>query len=463
MKTLHFFFGIVALMLMCGTAYGQLESFSQYDFVHGDQILLFEDFSQDAIGDFPALWTTNGSGEVQTISIAPGKWFHPTVKEKTTAFTNPIDFPENFIIEFDYISAATNKTDKNYHGYEISLYRSDKELDGGIFPGNQGLRLSFSYRQWFAIGYQSGWEGFNSSSNKSPLIDGVNHITIWIQKRRLRVYHRGEKVLDLPTVIGANTTFNRLRFYGYTDNRSGWEDTPFISNIKITTAAPDVRSKLLNEGKIISYGINFDSGKDVIKPQSYGAVKAIADVLKENTDVHVLVVGHTDSDGNAATNLDLSISRATSVKNCLVREFGIDASRIETDGKGQTEPLTSNNTPEGKAKNRRVEFLKINSGGNVNGSTQPSASSGGDIIGVWEIKNSAGTSMTYEFMPDGKLKLGTSSGVVEGTYRVDRDKLTMNLPGQKSGAADEAGTYKVNGNTLTITDPRGRVTALTKK
>jgi len=120
-----------------------------------------------------------------------------------------------------------------------------------------------------------------------------------------------------------------------------------------------VRSKLLTEGKIISYGINFDSGKDVIKPESYGAIKAIADVLNENPDVRVQVVGHTDSDGNADSNLDLSKRRAAAVKDSLTKNFGIAATRIETDGKGQTEPLAPNNTTEGKAKNRRVEFVKI--------------------------------------------------------------------------------------------------------
>jgi len=73
----------------------------------------------------------------------------------------------------------------------------------------------------------------------------------------------------------------------------------------------------------------------------------------------VRVIGHTDSDGNAASNLDLSKRRAAAVKASLSKDFGIDGSRIETDGKGQTEPLAPNNTSEGKAKNRRVEFIKI--------------------------------------------------------------------------------------------------------
>ena len=82
-------------------------------------------------------------------------------------------------------------------------------------------------------------------------------------------------------------------------------------------------------------------------------------MLKENPDVRVRVVGHTDSDGNADANLDLSKRRAAAVKTCLEKEFGITGSRIETGGKGQTEPPAPNNTVEGKAKNRRVEFVKI--------------------------------------------------------------------------------------------------------
>lgn len=71
-----------------------------------------------------------------------------------------------------------------------------------------------------------------------------------------------------------------------------------------------------------------------------------------------MIIGHTDADGNVADNLTLSKRRAASVKAVLVSEFKIDASRIQTDGKGQSEPIDKNNTPEGKANNRRVEFIK---------------------------------------------------------------------------------------------------------
>jgi len=330
----------------------KLESFSQYDFVPGDQIIFYEDFSQDAVGDFPDHWTTNQSGEVRTVNIAPGKWFHPTSPGGFFGYLNALELPENFIVEFDYIYQSE---DYNQQHYTFSLFRDDKEFSTDLYPGNQGLHISFTYKQqWAAIGYKDGEYNMDNYSTRNPVDDGVNHVIIWVQRRRVRVYHQGAKTLDLPTLLYQGTTFNRFRFDGWSSYA-----TPFISNIKITTAAPDVRSKLITEGRMISYGINFDSGRDVIKPESYGAIKAIADVLKENPGVKVCVVGHTDSDGNAASNLDLSKRRAAAVKTCLVSVFGIDAALIETDGKGQSEPLAPNNTTEGKAKNRRVEFVKI--------------------------------------------------------------------------------------------------------
>ena len=96
-----------------------------------------------------------------------------------------------------------------------------------------------------------------------------------------------------------------------------------------------------------------------IKPESYGTLKQLADVLKENADVKVKIVGYTDSDGDEAKNLDLSKRRAASVKEALSKEFGIDTNRMETDGKGEADPIDTNKTPEGKANNRRVEFVKL--------------------------------------------------------------------------------------------------------
>ena len=114
----------------------------------------------------------------------------------------------------------------------------------------------------------------------------------------------------------------------------------------------------MTEGKFVTRGILFDVNSDKIKPESSGALKDIANVLKENAGVKVKIVGHTDSDGDDKANMTLSEKRAAAVKNHLVKEYGIDEASLTTEGKGESELADKNPTPEGKANNRRVEFIK---------------------------------------------------------------------------------------------------------
>ncbi|MDY0015901.1 MAG: OmpA family protein [Bacteroidales bacterium] len=335
----------------------KLESYTTYDFVPGDKILFYDDFSQDAIGDFPALWSSNSSGEVKTINIAEGKWFHMNGNEATYAYSQTISFPDNFIIEFDIIP-----NDEFGNEFTLTLYEENPEnameVNTDLYPGLTGLHINIKKDGWDTKGYNNVTENtdwITGSNTANPvLLEEVNHVIIWIQKRRVRIYHRGAKVFDSPTNLHKGTKFNRFLFTNWCD-----QCFPMINNFKITTASPDMRSKLLTEGKIISYGIYFDSGKDIVKPESYGSLKEIAKVLTENPDVKIKIIGHTDSDGNDALNLDLSKRRALNVKNALMKDFGINGDRIQTDGKGEIEPLVPNTSTENKAKNRRVEFIKI--------------------------------------------------------------------------------------------------------
>lgn len=332
----------------------KLISSSNYDFVPGDRILYFEDFSQDAIGDFPALWSTNSSGEINTVNVASGKWFHLNGKNAVYCYTKEIQLPENFILEFDIIP------DNEYgNGITFSLYQENrdnpKELNDELYPGISGLHITPQDDGWLTKGYKEGQDWITGQSSENPVVkEKSNHVIVWIQKRRVRIYHEGKKVMDMPTNIYADTKFNRLRFSGW-DARS-W---PFITNLKITTASPDTRSKLITEGKLVTYGIIFDVNKADVKSESFGTLKSIADVLKENVSMKVKIIGHTDSDGDASYNLDLSKRRAESVKNELAKNFGIDASRMETEGDGATKPIAKNDTPINKAQNRRVEFIKL--------------------------------------------------------------------------------------------------------
>lgn len=334
-----------------------LLSYTKYDFIPGDKVLYFEDFSQDAIGDFPALWTTNGGGEVKTVNIAQGHWFHMNKVDAVYCYTKQIAFPQNFIMEFDVIPDVE---DDSHFGYTLGFYEDpdNVELTDEIYPGKKGVNIAFEDGDWLTKGYDNsldvgGWLEGQSSTNPVAM-KKVNHVIVWVQNRRLRIYHLGAKVLDMPTNIHAGTKFNRFRF-------SGWSTygTPYVTNLKVTTASPDTRSKLITEGKLVSYGIYFDVNKDVVKPESYGTISDIAKVLKDNPTVSIKIIGHTDSDGNDAANLDLSKRRAASVKNALVSQFGIGDNRIQTDGKGETQPIASNTSSENKARNRRVEFIKL--------------------------------------------------------------------------------------------------------
>ena len=333
----------------------RFSSSTQYDFVPGDRVIYFDDFSQDAVGDFPALWTANAPGEINTVSIAPGNWFNLNSTDGNYFYLNDIDFPKNFIIEFDIIP----KTKGGRIAAGLLLYGETKrkEMDNGTAPGNGGIMISIEKQLWNTWGYKSGEnEKITGKSDVKPVIaEKVNHVIIWVQGRRVRIYQDQSKVLDMPTNLYADVKLSRMCFRLSRGASCG----SYITNLRITDAAPDMRSKLITEGKLVSYGIYFDVNKDVVKSESYGTLKEISKVLTDNPDVKIKIVGHTDSDGDDKSNLDLSKRRGASVKNVLVKEFGIDAARIETDGKGEGEPIAKNDSGINKALNRRVEFIKL--------------------------------------------------------------------------------------------------------
>jgi outer membrane protein OmpA-like peptidoglycan-associated protein len=336
----------------------KLTSSTKYDFVPGDQVILYEDFSQDAVGDFPALWTTSGSGEVRTLNLFPGNWLCMNAQDKVYCLMKDLTLPENFIFEFDLVPTPPEDNESIFSFY-FTLYNSSESefLTDDLYPsGLGGVHVTCHNGGWDITAYndQAG-ESRSGNSTLAPIeINKSNHVVVWVQKQRLRIYHKGQKTVDLPTILYPGVKMNRLRF----SNWSG-QGTPYVTNVRFTTAKPDMRSKLLTEGKLISYGIYFDINSDKVKAESYGTLKEIAQVLTENPAVKIKIVGHTDGDGDAAKNLDLSKRRAASVKNELSKNFGIDVTRIETDGKGKSEPLAPNDTPANKAKNRRVEFIKL--------------------------------------------------------------------------------------------------------
>ncbi len=183
------------------------------------------------------------------------------------------------------------------------------------------------------------------------------HISIKIQNERLRVYMNQKKVWDLPKAFAETGKANSIIFSNHAPQSA--KDGFFLTNIKLATGDPDTRNKLLTAGKFVTNGILFDAKSDEIKPESAGILKQIANVLKEDESVKIKIVGYTDSDGDMAANLDLSKRRAAAVKEVLFKHYEIAASRMQTDGMGTAKPIADNKTSEGKAQNRRVEFIKL--------------------------------------------------------------------------------------------------------
>lgn len=347
-----------------------LKVYSKFDFVPGDKILTYDDFSKDAVGDFPATWNTNSTGEIVNASSKEGRWL---MFAKQGKFIPEYikSLPDNFTFEYDLLSNdkfsfyspafsvyfLTGKNGKNVFdnsfiigekrsGVKVSLHPS-----GGLYNSGEGNIESFDNGESF-LKNQVNTTQFTTASGMKTV-----HVSIWRQKQRLRVYLNEEKIFDLPRAFPDAKTYSIALFEIWGEMKD--QDRYLIGNIKFAAGLPDTRTKLITEGKFVTSGILFDVNSDKIKPQSYGALKDIANVLTENSSVNVKIVGHTDADGNASANLDLSKRRAEAVKASLVKDFGIDASRLQTDGKGASQPVASNSTAEGKANNRRVEFLKL--------------------------------------------------------------------------------------------------------
>ncbi len=346
---------------------------SKFDFIPGEKLIISDDFSEDAVGDFPALWFTNGSGEVVTIDGLDGKWL--MIKGRSQAFIDRLlELPDNFTVQFDLLCSVPFSWSSDV----FNLYMEDVIDLARYREGNNGGEMSsrnINYHFWLDLhpgllnpgsyttkGY--GHYRLNKVSAKLELNEiwmpsaekSLLKVSIWRQGQRLRLYLNENKILDLPKLLPEDMNPNLFVFEPYS---LGDGDHYFIGNLRIAVGNPDTRNKLLNEGKLVTNGILFNVNSDRIKPESYGVLKEIAGILKESGNIKVMIVGHTDSDGDENKNMELSEKRAKSVKDALVTDFGVKAENLETSGKGETEPLVPNSDNLGKAQNRRVEFTLL--------------------------------------------------------------------------------------------------------
>lgn len=342
---------------------------SKFDFLPGEQVLYFYDFSDVSVGDVPSGWQIDGSAEVVEVEGYEGHYM--MIHQKSSIIPETFeDLPDDLTIQYDlictdpfawgsnqlYFAMAQTNPNNIPKGQEDHLGSvNNSVLWLSFHPGSQAAAANKGHGAYKLRTKNGIKEGTFPAESFTDQGDGrLARISIWKQKKRVRVYVNENKVLDLPSLLPEDMVINTFAWSAYSYYN---QDTYFIGNIRIAAGLPDTRKSLLQNGKYVTTGIQFDTNSAMIKPESFGVLKEIASMLQANPGTRITIVGHTDSDGDETANLDLSKRRAESVKKALVNDFGIDGNLLLTDGKGETEPVANNDSSQNKANNRRVEFL----------------------------------------------------------------------------------------------------------
>jgi OOP family OmpA-OmpF porin len=316
-----------------------LKTYSNYDFVPGEKVIFDDNFVDDQDGEFPAHWILNrGQGIVNKVNGADQAFFLTEgnyVRVSPRMKTEKGYLPQDFTVEFDFYFADGSSdpillfNTKDDQSRNISF---GKEVGTGYFPKD----LSGQYPGDREAGYPGKW----------------HHAAMIKKGNQIKCYEDQYRVMVMPDCGSCDMSMVEVGGIGSIE-------APIVfKNFRIAAGGNmNMIGKKFTDAKIVTHGINFDIDKATIKPESMGTLNMIVQVLKDNPDLKFEVDGHTDNTGNAPHNLQLSQQRADAVKMQLVT-MGVDGSRLTAKGFGDTKPIADNTSPEGKANNRRVEFVK---------------------------------------------------------------------------------------------------------
>ena len=312
----------------------QLKSYQNYDFVPGNKIIFEDNFMDDQDGEFPAHWKLiTGQGVINKIDGLPafvlteGNYaaVAPRIKAATylgTAFTIELDYRVEDGSDYGVIFFLKPNNDEENKDIHFGRSEVSSNFPGGGFTGTYPGDVDNFAGKW-------------------------HHAAIVYKNNQIKCYLDQYRVLVIPD---CECTPVSVSFGGIAEIR--------FKNVRIADGGGmNMLDKLTKDGKIVTYGITFDVNKSTIKPESMGTLNMIAKLMTDKPDLKFEVGGHTDSDGEDAYNMKLSQQRAEAVKTQLSK-MGIDAARLTAKGYGESKPLNDNSTPENKANNRRVEFVK---------------------------------------------------------------------------------------------------------
>ena len=320
---------------------------NKFDFVPGDTILFEDGPSPDEEnGEFPSRWDlVKGVSEIgemdgkNVIMFLEGgsAAIVPYLKNSKEDY-----LPEVFTIEMDVYFEPGNHSQRYWINLRDDKNQWQKGLNKELEVYINGLDFLNSSKRY------PGNEKYNWGNNP---VGGWKHISIAYTKGKFKAYMDDTRLINIPHLEGNP--------WGITITASGPRTLNlYIKNIRIAKGGVKYYDRVLSEGKIIVNGIKFDVNKATLKAESMGPINKIYQLMVKNTDLNFSVEGHTDSDGGDKANMTLSKARGKTVMDKLI-SMGIDSSRLKSNGFGESKPLDNNSTPEGKANNRRVEFVKF--------------------------------------------------------------------------------------------------------
>jgi len=302
-----------------------------YDFVPGDRVIFAEDFSKDNIGDFPKrLELRRGNFEVAKWQ---GQQFLRTNSGGVVTIPLPEVLPQRFTFEADYHGS---------NGWSLEVNFADPDAVDNL------VTASFSPGSGQLAG-----AGVNSSSDlPEAAVKPIGHVAVMADGKYVKTYVNGVRVSNVPT---ANIGRGKVIVVSVPGN----DDEPgYLSNIRVAAGGKPLYDAIMADGRVATHGILFDTGSDRIRGESKPTLDMIGQMLSDHADLKLVIEGHTDNVGSAASNQALSDKRAAAVRQFLIATYHVDAGRLASKGFGSAKPAASNDTPEGRQQNRRVELVK---------------------------------------------------------------------------------------------------------
>lgn len=335
-------------------AQSTLQAYQGYDFVPGDTIVFEDSFETDPDGEFPAHWNQlDGHGAVNVVAGRRAfAMFAESFSQVSPAIRAAQYLGDAWTLEFDAYA-----TDGGSHP-RLYFYNSDKDKHG-YSAAVAEIRLGWN--NWSDIVIR-GPDAQQLQPRNPDFMQGKDFLNRWhhfalaFKDGRLKIYVDQFRVYSLQDL--------KVRPKALAFDSSGEQSRPdVIANVRIANGAGiKVVDKKFTEPKFVTHGINFDVDQATLRPESMGTLNLVADILKNNPELRFDIEGHTDNQGPAARNLALSQQRAEAVRGQLV-SMGVAAARLSAKGLGGTVPIADNGTLEGRANNRRVEFVTARAGG----------------------------------------------------------------------------------------------------